>query len=227
MSIRLYLDYISQPCRAVLSLCKFGKINVEIVEKRLQKEEQISIDMLKLNPLRMLPCIEDCGNDNIRITESHTIMRYLSRSRGNLNSFYPNDPTLSCKIDEYLDWHLSNTRRFSWLLGACLPDNFFHFKDNNRNTEFKKAKLTLTLIDNYFLKDGKFINNSDRATIADISAVCEFIQLEFIDFSFKEFSNVENWLKRMMEFQEIKESHENFYKVLERFKSKSKIKKKF
>ena len=221
MSIKLYIDHVSQPCRAVLSLCKFGKLNIELVEKRLSKSENTTKEMLELNPLRTLPFIVD--NNNLRLTESHSIMRYLCKSRRLKDNFYPSDIVKSSLIDEYLGWHPSNTRKFTHLLGAYLPDTFIFMKNNDKNAEFKKVKQTLYTFENYFLKDNKFINNMGEISIADISAICEFINLEFIDFSFKEFPKVDLWISKMKKYKEIQEAHEVFYKVLKKFREKQEI----
>lgn len=37
MVIKLYIDYSSQPSRAVLALCLIGKIPIEIIEVRIFK----------------------------------------------------------------------------------------------------------------------------------------------------------------------------------------------
>ena len=223
MSLKLYLDYVSQPCRAVLSLCNFGKLNIIVIEKRLMKMENYSNEMLEINPLKTFPTIVDCDNNNQRITESHTIMRYLCQTRKSLikENFYPSNPLISCKIDEYLDWHHSNTRRCSMLLGSILPNKFFHMKNHNRNDEFKKVKQVLHTFENYFLKDGNFIGNLGNISIADLSAACEFSQLDFIDFSFKEFPKVDDWLRRIHQYNEVKEAHEVYYKILKKFREKN------
>ncbi len=39
MPIKLYIDFISQPSRAVLCLCIINKIPVEIIETRISKME--------------------------------------------------------------------------------------------------------------------------------------------------------------------------------------------
>jgi len=219
MSIKLYIDHVSQPCRAVLSLCKFGKLNIELVEKRLSKSENTTKEMLELNPLRTLPFIVD--NNNLRLTESHSIMRYLCKSRRLKDNFYPFDIVKSSLIDEYLGWHHYNTRKFSNFYEEYLPPHKKIFKQNSdESIEFKKTIQTLKTFENYFLKDNKFINNMEELSIADISAVCEFINLGFIDFSFKEFPKVELWLSKMKAYKEVEEAIEGIYKILKKYKAK-------
>lgn len=43
MVIQLYIDYVSQPSRAVLALCIIGKIPFEVKETRIAKMEVILI----------------------------------------------------------------------------------------------------------------------------------------------------------------------------------------
>ena len=54
-----------------------------------------------------MPAITD---GTINVYESHTIMRYLHESRECADHWYPKDLKKRAKIDEYLDWHHSNTR---------------------------------------------------------------------------------------------------------------------
>ncbi len=40
-SLKLYIDYMSQPCRAVLALSLLKKIPIELIEVRLNKKQVI------------------------------------------------------------------------------------------------------------------------------------------------------------------------------------------
>lgn len=76
MKIRLYMDYLSQPSRAVYCFFLITKTPHEIHETRVTRQDNKTPEYLKLNPLGTVPCIYDPSN-NLALTESHTIMRYL------------------------------------------------------------------------------------------------------------------------------------------------------
>ena len=54
-----------------------------------------------------VPCIKD---KNFVLGESNSIMRYLANSRNIDNNLFPKDQKKRALIDNYLDWHLGNTR---------------------------------------------------------------------------------------------------------------------
>ena len=78
MSLHLYGDYLSQPSRAVFSLCQIEKQKVgtfEIKEINVMQGEQFSPEYKKLNPTSKVPAIKDANG--FGMFESHAIMKYL------------------------------------------------------------------------------------------------------------------------------------------------------
>ena len=59
MSLKLYIDWVSQPCRAVVVLCKALHIPHEIVEVRLFKGQHFAPDFNKISATRKLPAMAD------------------------------------------------------------------------------------------------------------------------------------------------------------------------
>jgi len=229
MSIEIYMDYLSQPARAVLALCKIGKITTKITEKRIFKGEHQDKDIVKLNPLWTLPFIIDHDNNDFRLTESHAIMRYLLNTRSmNFNdNIYPNDPTKSAKIEEYLDWHHTNTRKTAfYILSIRAPnvDIISLYKKDKLETDFIDSLLT---INHYFLKDDKFIGGMDDMSIADLSAYFELLQLLLIDFDFSPYPRICTWMKKMMNVKEVEEANKEFMAMLPKILKKKEIKPRF
>jgi glutathione S-transferase len=82
MSLHLYGDYLSQPSRAVFSLCQIEEQKVgtfEINEINIMQAEQFSPEYKKLNPTCKVPAIKDANG--FSMFESHAIMKYLCYSR--------------------------------------------------------------------------------------------------------------------------------------------------
>lgn len=59
MVIKLYIDYMSQPSRAVWALCLIGQVPIEITEVRISKLEMRSEEFRKINPMAKVPAIVD------------------------------------------------------------------------------------------------------------------------------------------------------------------------
>jgi len=230
-SIEIYMDFISQPSRAVLTLCKLGKIHTQINIKRLFKGEHLNDEVTQLNPLWSLPFIIDYDNNDFRLTESHAIMKYLLKTRSdnfsnNLN-LYPKDPLGSAKIDEYLDWHSSNSRKTAaYILSITVPgsENIHGFIKDKLDIDFFDSLLT---INHYFLKEGQFIGGMKEISIADLSAYNELLQLLIIDFDFSPYKNICTWMKNMSNIKEVNEVNKEFISMLSKILKKKDIKPRF
>lgn len=67
--------------------------------------------------MRKVPAIEDTET-GLKLAESHSIMRYLAlRFPTHVGAWYPEkDLVERAKIDEYMDFHHTNTRRCAYLI---------------------------------------------------------------------------------------------------------------
>ncbi len=62
MTINLYMDYMSQPSRAVWAFCLLNKIPTQVHEVRISKLEMKSPEFKKINPMGKVPAIVDSEN---------------------------------------------------------------------------------------------------------------------------------------------------------------------
>jgi len=211
MTLTLYIDYLSQPSRAVLAFCIFNKIPHEIKEIRVLKGETRSPEYKKINPFGVVPAIDDGG---YILYESHAILRYLAKSRKVQNPWYSEDPKQAAVVDAYLDWHHTNTRRAARLFLATNKKLFPQLPFNFDLEEEQKATLyALKMLETHWLKDRKYIASNDNMTIADLAACCELMQLDLIRFDFSKFPKVKGWMDRLMSTKEMQQTHEKFGKV--------------
>ncbi len=211
--IKLYIDYISQPARAVLALCKFNNIPHEVVEVRVFRNQQNESSFAKINPLRKIPALEEEG---FTLSESHAMMRYLCNSRKVAPNWYPqNDVKQRAKIDVYLDWHHLNTRRCTWFIVATRFPDTPYIKEQNLTPEGEKKHVMVTLkkIEEIFLQDKKFLCG-DEMSIADLSACSEIIQLHMVGFDFSQYPKITQWLERCFESPIIKDVHSFLFSVI-------------
>ncbi|GAY39084.1 hypothetical protein CUMW_041670 [Citrus unshiu] len=183
MKLKVYADRLSQPSRAVIIFCKVNGIDFEEIEVKLANREQHSPEFKDINPMAKVPAIVD---GRLKLFESHAILTYLSCAfPGVADHWYPNDLLKRAKIHSVLDWHHSNLRlgtvkyvfnhKLAPVVGLPL----------NPEAAAKGKKIlssSLSKIESFWLKgSGRFLVGSNQPSIADLSLVCETMQLELLD----------------------------------------------
>ena len=98
----------------MLSFCKINKIPLDFIEIRVGKKQHLTEEFKKISPARIVPVIIEKNTqtgEEFRLFESHAILRYLTLSRNLPDHWFPKDPILRAKVDQYLDWHHSFLRQ--------------------------------------------------------------------------------------------------------------------
>ncbi|KAL5660328.1 hypothetical protein ACJX0J_027453, partial [Zea mays] len=113
----------------------------------------------------------------------HAILRYLaSVFPGVADHWYPADLFTRAKIESILDWHHSNLRRGAATLvmhTALAPFLGLTTSHEAVKQAEKLVMQSLGVIESVWLKgDAKFLLGSPQPSIADLSLVCEIMQLE-------------------------------------------------
>ncbi|CAF1461174.1 unnamed protein product, partial [Didymodactylos carnosus] len=119
MVLHLYVDWLSQPCRAVGMLLMENNVEHQVHDVKIMSGETRTTDYKKVNPVGKVPAIVD---DDFHLGESHTIMRYICASRNLPDHYYPNDIKQRARVDYWLDWHHMNLRFGS---SRLIKANFF------------------------------------------------------------------------------------------------------
>nr|QBR98219.1 glutathione S-transferase theta [Diaphanosoma celebensis] len=178
MALKLYVDLMSQPSRAIYLFLKLTKIPFDLKLVKLREGEHFGEEFGKINPFRKVPAIDDNG---FVLTESVAILRYLARERKVPDHWYPSDLKKQAKVDEYLEWQHLNTRLFCAMF---FRSKFLEPMMFNRPVEEKKVarfqgemEKCLAQIENIWLENGKkkFIVG-EEISVADLLAVCELEQ---------------------------------------------------
>ncbi|TYI70428.1 hypothetical protein E1A91_D08G220900v1 [Gossypium mustelinum] len=152
---------MTPPSRAVIIFCKVNGIDYTERKVDISKREHLTPAFAEINPMKQLPAIVD---GNFKLFESHSILIYLACAfPGVADHWYPADHFKRSKIHSVLYWHHSNLCRAA----ADEAEKFL--------------VSSLSEIESFWLKgDWPFLLGGNQPSIADLSLVCELIQLKVI-----------------------------------------------
>ncbi|WOG85851.1 hypothetical protein DCAR_0105044 [Daucus carota subsp. sativus] len=182
MKLQIYSNRLSQPCRAVIIFCKLNGIEFEEIDVSLAKGQQFKAEFKAINPMARVPAIV---HGSYKLFESHAILIYLACTfPGVPDHWYPADIQQRAKIHSVLDWHHSNLRLGE--AGYVLDSRLRPLLGGKLNLEAaavneKLLSKSLAKIETFWLRgDGKFLLGNFQPSIADLSLVCEIMQLEIV-----------------------------------------------
>ncbi|XP_004681155.1 PREDICTED: glutathione S-transferase theta-1-like [Condylura cristata] len=175
MGLELYLDLLSQPCRAVYIFAKKNGIPFELRTVELLKGEHHTAAFAQVNPLKKVPALKD---EDFTLAESVAILLYLSRKYKTPDHWYPEDLQARARVDEYLAWQHTGLRscctRAMWqkmlipvFLGETVPPEMLA-------STLAELDRCLQLLEDKFLKDQAFLTGP-HITVADLVAITEMM----------------------------------------------------
>lgn len=176
MTLEIYLDLFSQPCRSVYIFAKKNNIQFDYKKISLFEGYQYGEEFGKINPLRKFPTIKD---GDFCLAESVAIMIYLADKFHTPDHWFPADLQKRARVNEYLSWQHTSIRmhgaKIIWfkilipeVLGAEVP------KEKIENAE-ENLNVALQLFQDKFLQDKPFIVG-DQISLADLVAIVEIMQ---------------------------------------------------
>ncbi|KAI3453700.1 hypothetical protein Pfo_010363 [Paulownia fortunei] len=183
MTLKVYADRMSQPSRAVIIFCKLNGIDFEEVKIDLSRRQHLTPEFREINPMKQVPAIVD---GRFKLFESHAVLIYLAGVfPGVADHWYPADLFKRAKIHSVLDWHHSNLRHgaATYILNSTLgPALGLPLNPEAAAEGEKLLTASLKKIESVWLKgNGRFLLGSFQPSIADLSLVCEIMQLEVVD----------------------------------------------
>ncbi|XP_030847844.1 glutathione S-transferase theta-1-like [Strongylocentrotus purpuratus] len=109
MVVNVYIDFQSQPCRALVIFLKNTKIPFEIKAIGITRGDHKKPEFGKVTPLQTVPAIQD---GDFSMGETVAIIRYLSTKYSDLvpDHWYPKDLEKRARVDEYMAFHHTGTR---------------------------------------------------------------------------------------------------------------------
>jgi glutathione S-transferase len=183
--LTVYGAVLSQPTRAVLWVLRMKGLECTFVKVNPMAGETETDDYLAKFPMGLIPAIEDtdAAGNLVRVSESHAILIYLCEKHG-WTDLYPAAPADKARVNQWLHWHHHNFRR---LTTVVMRPQFAALARGKAPApapeQARKAHALLRALElvmqHQSLKRQRFLAG-DRATLADVSAYCEFDQLEYL-----------------------------------------------
>ncbi|XP_053443052.1 glutathione S-transferase theta-1 isoform X1 [Nycticebus coucang] len=175
MGLELYLDLLSQPCRAIYIFAKKNRIPFEMRTVELLKGQHLGDAFAQVNPLKKVPALKD---GDFILTESVAILLYLTRKYEVPDYWYPQDLQARARVDEYLAWQHTGLRRnclralwhkvmFPVFLGEPVPPQMLA-------ATLSELDVTLQLLEDKFLQNKAFLAGA-HISLADLVAITELM----------------------------------------------------
>lgn len=213
-TLEIYYDPLSQPARAVITMCKLANVDFIPKETHLVQQGHRTEEFGQLNPNKKVPIAIDVVNGKkIVMFESSAIMRYIcNRYLPADNQFYPRgDKAKIGKIEEMITFHHKHirpgaraffSRNFAPLIGMA------HMFDVEEET--RQAARMAGLAEDIYREKGGALNFVDL-TIADILILEEVAQFVYGEVDLEKFPFVTKRLMKMFEKEELKGVHDSFW----------------
>ncbi|KAB0370157.1 hypothetical protein FD755_018119 [Muntiacus reevesi] len=164
MGLELYLDLLSQPCRAIYIFAKKNSIPFELRTVDLRKGQHLSDAFAQVNPLQKVPVLKD---GDFILTESVAILLYLAGKYEVPDHWYPRDLQACARVDEYLAWQHTALRR------NCLRALWHKVMLPVFLAEPVSPEM-LAVLEGKFLQDKAFLTGP-HISLADLVAITELM----------------------------------------------------
>ncbi|KAK6638437.1 hypothetical protein RUM44_008866 [Polyplax serrata] len=214
MVLKLYVDLLSQPARAVTLFVRKMNIPHELKLVQIVKGEHKNPEYVEnIHRFGKVPAIDD---DGFKMIESIAILKYLSRKYNVPDNWYPKDIKKQAKVDEFLEWqHISKRVPLSmYFINAFLKPKLTG--NPPKEEKLKKFRIhmeeALDLVENIWLKDTKYLTG-DEISIADIVGISEIEQPRIVNYDVTVGRpKIAAWMKRVQE--DLKPHYEDVFKPL-------------
>ncbi|KAF5270025.1 hypothetical protein FQR65_LT05824 [Abscondita terminalis] len=184
--MKLYKIDASPGVRAVHATAISLGVEFEEIIVDLLKGEQFNEDYLKINPLHLVPTLDDNG---LIICDSHVINAYLVQKYGKDDALYPKDLNKRVLVDQKLAFDL----------GTLFPtlrkiDDAYEAKEITSVTPELKQKVDTVYKYLEKMLEGKQWVSLDHVTIADFSCYATATSLNYhVPCTYP---NIINWINR-------------------------------
>ncbi|XP_045773143.1 glutathione S-transferase theta-1-like [Maniola jurtina] len=199
MVLKLYIDFLSQPSRALYILLKTAKCDFEKKLVDLRKGAHFTDEFTAINRFQKVPVIDHNG---FILTESVAIIKYLSRENLIPDSLFPKESKSQARVDEFLEWqHLGLRAYCAMYFIVKVVNPKFTGKSPRAETlmGFEKRMISsLETFEKHWLQNGTEYIAGDSITVADLLAACELEQPRAAGYDPAEnFKDISTWWKKV------------------------------
>ncbi|XP_075836065.1 glutathione S-transferase theta-1 isoform X2 [Microtus pennsylvanicus] len=198
MVLELYLDLLSQPCRAIYIFAKKNGIPFQMQTVDLRKGEHLSDAFAQVNPMMKVPAMKD---NDFTLGESVAILLYLTHKYKVPDHWYPQDLQARARVDEYLAWQHTALRRsclralwhkvmFPVFLGERVPSETLA-------ATLAELELNLRVLEDKFLQDKAFLVGP-HISLADLVAITELMHVA----AALSLKGIPSWLRGTIELRQ-------------------------
>ncbi|XP_029016844.1 glutathione S-transferase theta-1a [Betta splendens] len=174
--MELYLDLLSQPCRAVFLFARAARIPFHLKPVDLAEGHQYSEEFGKVSVIRKVPVMKD---GSFVLTESVAILKYMAQKHSVAEHWLPAELQRRARVNEYLAWQHMNVRAHGskvFLFRSAFPIIMgFEAPKEKMDAALEDLKQSLDLLEEKFLENKPFIAG-DNISLADLVAVVEIMQ---------------------------------------------------
>ena len=220
MSLKVWIDPVSQPSRTVWYVVKRLKLDHEFKLTKVVEDTRTEEFRKNVNPNGVVPVIE---HDGEKIYESATIVRYLLDCFQGDETLLPrSDLKKRAKVDYWLDWN-NTTARVQ--CGETLMELVIRpqFEGKPMPDEDKKKELMdkynscMKMIEDAL--DGHSYLTGDDLSIADIQLYNEItLNQMMLKLDYEDYPNIKAWVERIGSDEFVKECDEALHQRLEEMK---------
>lgn len=217
--MKLYGIQLSQPYRTIEILCKMAAIPFEFQKVDLATKQQHSSEFKQINPNSKVPVLVD---GDLTVFESTAIIRYIcNKYPHETRALYPKTSVSEVyRIEEFLTFYHKELRQIVYLLIVRFMmkngkdfDGYKQEAEKFNNLEDLTASKLTAFEQNYLQKD--YILGSS-ASICDILALCEIMELNLMNFDLTPYPKISAWIGRFKHSQVVRESHEVIKKMVKK-----------
>ena len=217
--VTLYYHELSQPSRAVLTFLECAELPYEAKTIEVVQNENRKPFFRLVNPNGSVPAIVDIRENGVPfpIYESGAIIRYLcNRYLEEDNEFYPrNNPALKAKIEEMMTFYHRRVRPGARVFYYAMIAPFSGLQDKFDHDE--DVKITHEIcqeVDDILAKNGGWLVEKGKFTIADILCLAEIITFTFGDVDIEGYEHIKQWMIEIFKRKGAKNSHAFFKKFV-------------
>ncbi|XP_071491377.1 glutathione S-transferase theta-1-like [Diadema antillarum] len=178
MVVTIYVDLLSQPCRALIVFLKNSKIPFELENVETLEGEQKRPEFQAINPMMRVPAMKD---GDFCLSETVAIFRYLTAKYPNdfPDHWYPADIERRAKVDEYMAFHHQGVREP--LEAVAVEEVWLPILTGKPISEeavtkhLETARKKMAVFTDVWLKDRSYLLG-DELSFADVLSVSELVQ---------------------------------------------------